>query len=230
MHTSCSSCSICTAQLSLTFERLAVSAAKEPARALRQRNNSSSEASILFRRNNNRRQAPPSSSLLRPSKLAAAAKKPLSFSGALPVTEGALAATVKLAASGVKDEMSCEKKETAVTAGTVAIFGGNFSAAFDNFAALSLGDGSGCGVSKVGPATGEKFVAGTSYRSPSVGIFLLPTSVYNGFGVVYGYRTCTIFFYSDPHLFSDSDPAKTFGYFWIWICILQYWYRIIKTV
>jgi hypothetical protein len=179
-HNSCnmSSCSSCsTTYLSVTFERLAVSAAaaatdrEQPNSrvVLRQRNHS--DGGGVRRRTNSRRQQLPPSSLLRPSKLTAVNKHLLPHTSTLPENENSpVTVTAAAAAGGVTlrdKERRCEIKETAVTTTGVAaaVFGGDFSAAFENFASLSL-DGS-----KAAASTTDKILAsGAGYRSPSVGI------------------------------------------------------------
>jgi hypothetical protein len=183
-HNSCSmsSCSSCsTTYLSVTFERLAVSAAatdrEQPSgsRVLRQRNHSDGGGGVRRRTNSRRQQLPPSS-LLRPSKLTAVNKQLLPYTSTLPENENlpvsAATVTAAAAAGGVTlrdKERRCEINEAAVTttgAAAAAVFGGDFSAAFENFASLSL-DGSKAAAA----STADKiFASGAGYRSPSVGI------------------------------------------------------------
>ena len=98
------------------------------------------------------RQPPRAAGVLRRSKLAAANK--LHADSTVTAVTG----------DRVRDT-SCVTK--AAAAMTTTIFGGDFSAAFDNFATLSLGEGASSGGKEEGGRIAHQF-AGASYRSSSV--------------------------------------------------------------
>ena len=152
-----------TVFLSITFERLAVSSSAElEGSKSRQRRisvaaaaaapvtaSSRSESTVLGRSG---RQPPRAAGVLRRSKLAAANK--LHADSTVTAVTG----------DRVRDT-SCVTK--AAAAMTTTIFGGDFSAAFDNFATLSLGEGASSGGEEEGGRSAHQF-AGASYRSSSV--------------------------------------------------------------
>lgn len=191
---SCTSCSSCaTTNLSITFERLALSVvAAERERAIRngspprQRRSrlsaSRSESRVVGRSSGRRNRDPPTAAISVPNRSAKSGSSHTSNSVPRPPGLSLLQQEQQAPTAVKKDKNSVEITVTtpddgvapdSASVGSVdsadapPVFGGDFSTAFTNFARLSLDSGSSGGEEQSAAATVAQKFTGASYRSHS---------------------------------------------------------------